>query len=203
MEKLELKWTKDVERFVEDMEVLGELVPPTTLEWFVGSILFHLPNLVYISMSDFPKCNSLPPLGQLPNLKYLVLERMNGISEINWDLCGSRRAFPQLESFTLCGMERLKVWYTIYPGGRDGVSEFMFPKLSDLNITDCPNLRIKPWQLESQISVTSSASVPVHSLIVSGCKVPMHQWRLLHYLHSLTELTIYNFRDLSSSPEIS
>lgn len=32
MENLELNWTKDVERFVEDMEVLGELVPPTTLE---------------------------------------------------------------------------------------------------------------------------------------------------------------------------
>jgi hypothetical protein len=56
-------------------------------------------------MSDFPMCSGLPPLGQLPNLKYLNLEQMNGISEINWDLCGSRRAFPRLESFILREME--------------------------------------------------------------------------------------------------
>ena len=87
MEQMQLNWTKDVERFVEDMEVLGELVPPTTLEYLTiagsnsVSIAFHLPNLVSISMSDFPKCNSLPPLGQLPILKFLNLKRMNGISE--------------------------------------------------------------------------------------------------------------------------
>jgi len=172
MEILELNWTKDVDRFVEDIEVLGELVPPTTLEelkidgynsvrfpeWFVGNIAFHLPNLVLISMSDFPKCNSLPPLGQLPILKFLNLKRMNGISEINWDLCGSRQAFPRLEYFKLCKMESLKVWYTIYHGGRDGVSEFMFPNLYYLEITDCPNLRMKPcphgvsqsWRIEGR-----------------------------------------------------
>ena len=33
MEQMQLNWTKDAERFVEDMEVLGELVPPTTLEY--------------------------------------------------------------------------------------------------------------------------------------------------------------------------
>ena len=110
---------------------------------------------------------------------------MNSISEINWDLCGSRQAFPRLEYFKLCKMESLKVWYTTHPGGRDGVNEFMFPSLSNLVISDCPNLRMKPcphrvsrWTIEgrsddvisswgegegegaSQISVTSSASVP-------------------------------------------
>jgi hypothetical protein len=57
MLKLELNWTKEVERSVDDMELLGELVPPTALkvlkiggynsvrfpEWFVASIAFHLP----------------------------------------------------------------------------------------------------------------------------------------------------------------
>lgn len=240
MENLKLSWTKDVERSVEDMEVLGELVPPTTLkelridgynsvrfpEWFIGSIAFHLPNLVGISMSDFPKCKSLPPLGLLPNLQRLELQRMNGVSEINWDLCGSRRAFPRLKFFRLCEMESLKVWCTIYSGGREGVSEFMFPILSDLEINDCPNLRMKPcphtvsrwWTIKggsydvissweegegaSQISVTSSASVPVPTLFVSGCEVPMHQWRLLHHLPGLTTLHIGECCDLSSSPEI-
>jgi Leucine-rich repeat (LRR) protein len=119
MEKMELNWTKDVERSVDDMEVLGELVPPTTLkklkidgynsvtlpEWFVGSIVFYLPNLLSISMSNFPNCNSLPPLGQLPNLTDLALKQMNGISEINWDSCGCSRAFPQLMFLTLYQME--------------------------------------------------------------------------------------------------
>jgi hypothetical protein len=92
MEKMELNWTEDAKRYVEDMEVLGELVPPFKLEidgynsvrfpeWFDG-IASHLPRLVDISLSNLSMCSSLPPLGQLPNLRCLVLERMNSILKI-------------------------------------------------------------------------------------------------------------------------
>ncbi|CAL5048395.1 unnamed protein product [Urochloa decumbens] len=233
MENMELNWTKDVGRFVEDMEVLGELVPPTNLEvlkidgyssvrfpkWFVD-IAFHLPNLVSISMSGFSKCNSLPPLGQLPNLEYLNLERMNGISEINWDLCGSRGTFPRLRFFTLRQMKSLKVWYTTYFGDK-GVSEFMFPRLSNLEISDCPHLRMKPcphgaWYFcriqgrsdgvmsswEPWTSVSPPSSARITNLHIDGCKIPMHQWRLLQHLPGLTTLSISECSDLSSSPNI-
>ncbi|KAG2557098.1 hypothetical protein PVAP13_8NG091500 [Panicum virgatum] len=99
MKTMKLNWTRDSERFVEDMEVLGELVPPITLEelridgysnvrfpqWFTG-IADHLSNLSQISLSNLPNCNALPPLGQLPNLEGLELNQMSGISKIDGDL---------------------------------------------------------------------------------------------------------------------
>jgi len=62
MKEMKLNWTTDSERLVEDMEMLGELVPPITLEklciygyssvkfpeWFIG-VADHLPNLCQIS----------------------------------------------------------------------------------------------------------------------------------------------------------
>jgi hypothetical protein len=114
------------------------------------------------------------------------------------------------------------VWYTTYPGGREGVSEFMFPNLSELIIIDCPNLRLKPcphrvserWKIEGRSdgvisswgeggSVESETSSPIITeLIVSHCNIPMHKWRLLRHLHGLTTLSIHECSDLSSSPEI-
>ena len=115
------------------------------------------------------------------------------------------------------------MWLTTYSQGGDGVSKFMFPKLHVLEIQDCPNLRLKPcphkaekeWVIRgsdnvisswkesaSQTTVSSPSSAPVTTLQVSDCKVPMHQWRLLHHLPALTQLRIYECSDLSSSPEM-
>ncbi|KAG2561437.1 putative disease resistance protein RGA3 isoform X2 [Panicum virgatum] len=237
MRKIKFNWTTDSERFVEDMEVLGELVPPITLkklyidgyssvrfpEWFIG-IADHLPNLSRIYLSNLPKCNSLPPLGQLPNLQELEFSRMSGILKIDEDLCGTRRSsFPGLKDFSLFGMESLEVWYTTYSYGGDGVSKFMFPNLSVLKIHDCPNLRLKPcphiaecqwdirggcdgvissWEESASQTTVSSPSAPVTTLHVYDCEVPMHQWRLLHHLPALTKLKISRCSDLSSSPQI-
>ncbi|CAL4994030.1 unnamed protein product [Urochloa decumbens] len=206
MKELEVNWTEDAGRFVEDMDVLGGLVPPITLEyltingynsvrfpeWFVD-IAFHLPNLVRVSMSNLPMCNSLPPLGQLPNLRTLYLTRMNGISKIDWEFCGGSRPFPKLEYFALHEMESLKVWYTTNPCDEDRVSKFMFPNLRDLSIEDCPNLRIKPCPCRA---------AEVWNIYLSGFKVPMYHWRLLHDVTDLTKLSILNCSDLSSSSEI-
>jgi len=197
MKEMKLNWTTDSERFVEDVEVLGELVPPITLEmlyidgyssvrfpeWFTG-IADHLPNLNWISLSNLPNCNALPPLGQLPNLEGLYLSQMHGIWKIDRDLCGTRRpSFPRLKYFSLHKMESLEVWYTTYSHGGDGVSKFMFPNLHVLLINDCPNLRLKPcphraeewWSISgrcdgvissweetaSQTTISSPSSAPV------------------------------------------
>ncbi|PVH34020.1 hypothetical protein PAHAL_8G119700 [Panicum hallii] len=239
IKKMKLNWTRDSERFVEDMELLAELIPPITLEklfidgyssvrfpeWFIG-IADHLPNLCRISLSNLPKCNALPPLGQLPNLEELNFCGMSGISKIDGDLYGTRRpSFPRLKDFSLSGMESLEVWYTTYSHGGDGVSKFMFPNLQRLTICECPNLRQKPcphraeerWNIwgacdgvissweerASQTAASSPSSAPVTTLLcIDSCKVPMHKWRLLHHLPALTKLEIYGCSNLSSSPEI-
>lgn len=177
---LKLEWTSDAPRSVEDIEVLGELVPPATLMYFhmkgynsvsfpkwVLDITHYLSGLIEIELWDLRKCNSLPPLGQLRNLQRLVMGRMDSITTIGdqCSLCGGPGAFPRLKKFWLCHMEELQVWNTIYSygDGEDGMKELMFPSLVELKIDHCPKLRIEPcppramtWVIEKSDTVLSS-----------------------------------------------
>ncbi|XP_040384578.1 putative disease resistance protein RGA1 [Oryza brachyantha] len=234
--KLKLQWTTGSRRYAEDMEVLKELLPSSTLEhfeirgynstsfpgWLIG-ISSYLPNLVEIKMVDLIMCENLPPLGQLPNLQELVLQKMPAIKKIDADLCGGARSFPSLRKFILSDMENLEEWSTTYSCGESFVNQFMFPNLQVLETRDCPKLRLKPcppravkWDIwssdnailswgerETRSSADSTISCPVSYLVVIFCKVPLHQWRLLHHLPSLPSLSINSCNDLTSSPEIS
>lgn len=93
---LKFDWTRNARRFVEDKEVLRELVPPSTLKQFalqgyssasfpawVMGIAPYLPNLLKIEMEDLPNCRILPPLGQLQNLQRLVFRKMDSIVKID------------------------------------------------------------------------------------------------------------------------
>lgn len=69
---------------------------------------------------------NLPPLGQLPSLQELVLQRMPAIKKIDAGLCGGARAFPRLRKFILSDMENLEEWSTTYSCGENFVNQFMF-----------------------------------------------------------------------------
>lgn len=231
IEKLELEWNRDDERSVEDMEVLGKLLPPITLKnlelrgyssvsfpaW-VMSIAQHLPNIVEIWMCGLPKCNSLPPLGQLPNLKELHIWGMDSITKIDGEFYGGTKAFPMLWEFELRCMESLEEWNTMYSNEENGVTELMGPNLHRLSLYDCPYLRIKPcppkgkvWEIvrsdnvltswgEGKQTYTSSATVTT-DVTVMFSKVPLHQWRLLHHLPALSSLRIQGCSDVTCSSQ--
>ncbi|CAL4998792.1 unnamed protein product [Urochloa decumbens] len=226
---LKLGWTRDANRFTEDLNVLGELVPPCNVQefclqgynskyfpaWLIDAAP-HFPNLVKIAIVDLPKCTCLPPLGQLPKLEFLSLEGMHGITKIDEEFCGGIGAFRRLREFTLCRMESLKEWYTTYPCGEDGASKFMFPVLEILEIHQCPMLCLNPcppevdiWKIDSSDYVLSSSGARVScfpvrakSLSIESSKLPLHQWKFLHHLTSLRYLSIKSCRDLSSSQEL-
>ncbi|KAM0854593.1 hypothetical protein ACQ4PT_050329 [Festuca glaucescens] len=230
--ELKLEWTVYAEKYVDDMEVLRELVPPFTLKKFeirgydcvgfpawVLDISHYLPNLISITMVYLPKCSNLPPLGQLPNLQSLVLERMHNITKIDEGFNGGARAFPRLERFELTGMESLEEWITIYSSGEDGTDKLMFPNLVRLKIRDCPKLRLKPclpraaywviWNSDNvllsrgeSVARTDAPSSPITKIDVGSCKLPLHQWRLLHHLPGLSKLIISDCNDLTSSSDI-
>jgi len=238
IKKLGFVWSRgSMERAVEDNIVLGGLVPPSTIErlhicgynsamlpgWLMSIPAYNFPNLVRIYLVGLDKCISLPPLGQLPNLKSLYLRGMQSIEKIEEDFCGAAGAFPGLESFTLSDMPNLKVWNTTYSCSGDVVSGYMFPSLRTLLIHGCPKLRLKPcppkeaeeWTIEESDGVVSTwgestsgtdpstYSFPaVTELTIQGCMLPMHQWRLLHHLPALPELCIKDCSDLTSSPVI-
>uniref|UniRef100_A0ACD5YAI2 Uncharacterized protein n=1 Tax=Avena sativa TaxID=4498 RepID=A0ACD5YAI2_AVESA len=106
VERLKLCWTigSQGQGSVDGNALLGGLQPPESLKClelhgYNGEILpswwrkspCHLLHLVELTMEDFPRCRSIPPLlALLPNLQKIILRRMTGIRRI--DLNGKHRA---------------------------------------------------------------------------------------------------------------
>uniref|UniRef100_A0A0D9WES5 NB-ARC domain-containing protein n=1 Tax=Leersia perrieri TaxID=77586 RepID=A0A0D9WES5_9ORYZ len=222
--KLTLDWTRHAKRFTNDMNILGELMPPINFRQFelrgysyvhlpgwLTCISSYLPNLVQIVMDEIPSCGNLPPLGQLQNLKELTLRRMPRISIIDGDLCGGGRAFPQLIKFTLDSMESLEEWRTSY--------EDHGHKFTRIGHIALPQVKVEAmgtylqWKISNSDNVvrscgegqysSASSSSSTTTLDVEHCKVPLDHWRLLCHLPALHELRIYECDNLTcSSPEI-
>ncbi|KAK1698406.1 hypothetical protein QYE76_015103 [Lolium multiflorum] len=123
---------------------------------------------------------------------------------------------PNLEHLVLRGMANLEEWTTSHSSGEQHV-------LAQLEINDCPMLRIKPpppkarkWRISNSDKVlssweectgphtnaTSSFSPVTTKLSVENSKVPLHQWSLLQHFPGLTDLHIKGSVDLIGSPEV-
>ncbi|KAM0826599.1 hypothetical protein ACQ4PT_068772 [Festuca glaucescens] len=202
--ELKLEWGRGERSFVEDIELLRELVLPPTPKilklfgynnvsfphWIMG-IGSYLTNLVSLDMWNLP-CSSLPSLFQLPNLRKISLRRMPNLEEFN----------------TTCST------------GEDGENELTLPKLEYLHMYYCVKLRIAPcppraayWKIEGSDNVlpswgdtvshtSASSSSSLVSKLEVHSKLPMEQWRLLHHLPGLSDLAISGCHDLTSSPQI-
>ncbi|CAN6247458.1 unnamed protein product [Urochloa humidicola] len=214
--QLALAWTTDGKRFMDDTEVLRELEPPYSVLEFrlegYNSISFpswvmlidsYLPYLTRIEILDLPNCHNLPPLGQLLNLKYLEIRRVDSIKKIEADL------FPRLEEVLLDGMKCLEEWITAYSSDDGGLSKPVLPCLRHVVIRQCPRLRFNPCLPPSidTLLVESSNEVMLSNhvvgvsattrLHVECCPVPLQQWSLLGQLPSLERLRIINCSDLT------
>lgn len=228
IDELELEWNRNYESTLEDMQELGKLLPPITLKYlelkgyynsvnfpdWLMSISQYLPNLVEIRMWGLPKCNSLPPFGQLPNLRKLCIWGMDSITEIGEGFYGGVGAFPQLQEFELSSMGSLQEWNTMCSHGEHSVQEVMSGNLNRLTLHDCPKLRLKPcppnannWEIENCDNVLAlwdegtqtcaSSSTALREVTVKFSNVPMYKWRLLHYLPALHSLRIEKCSDLT------
>ncbi|CAL4899569.1 unnamed protein product [Urochloa decumbens] len=222
--ELQLEWTKDAKRSVEDIDVLREFVPASTLEVFtlrsynsvsfptwVIRIAINLPLIRTLELNDLPWCRTLPPLGQLQNLLSLFIIQMGSIRKIDEDVCGGARAFPKLQWLSIKGMENLEEWNTTYSHSEDGSGVLVFSKKMEMYIVDCPKLKLKPrppagfsdWVIQGSDNVLSSWGEDEHcqvtELFVRSSKVPLHQWRVLYHLPALSILRILDCRDLTCS----
>ncbi|XP_034569213.1 uncharacterized protein [Setaria viridis] len=201
LEKIKFEWTKDAERFVEDIKVLEELTPPACLEYleirgyssisfppWATSIASYLPLVVSVTIMELPSCKALPPLGQLAKLQELHIEQMDSITKIDGDLYGCARAFPKLRTFRLFRMENLEEWNTAYSCGEDDSRVLMFPILTLLEIRDSPKLTIKPCLPRGP-----------KGLFVHYSQQPLHEWRLLLEFSGISYLSIEHCSDLTCS----
>ncbi|KAM0860329.1 hypothetical protein ACQ4PT_046636 [Festuca glaucescens] len=176
LEFLELEWTRDGERFVDDKVLMENLVPPSTLK--------KLEICGYNGVS-FP---AWLVLDQLPNLEHLVLRGMANLKEWNTSYSsGEEHMIGQLEIHD-CPMLRMKP---------------LPPKTKKWKISNSANV-LSSWEecTGPHTNATSSFSAVTTELWVDNCNVPLHQWSLLQHFPGLTTLVILGSVDLTGSPEV-
>ncbi|XP_038988662.1 putative disease resistance protein RGA4 [Phoenix dactylifera] len=113
--------------------------------WMMDSLL--LQHVVEIYLGVCTRCQYLPPLWQLPSLKFLYMIKMDSVKHIRSSTIygnasnGTVRPFPSLKRLVLHTMKSLEKWSEF-----EGTAEvpLVFPHLAELKIINCPNLMTMP-----------------------------------------------------------
>ncbi|RVW70291.1 putative disease resistance protein RGA4 [Vitis vinifera] len=162
-----------------------------------------LPRLERIELSQCTYSRILPPLGQLPLLKYLSIDTMSELESISCEFCGEGqiRGFPSLEKMKLEDMKNLKEWHEIEDGDFPRLHELTiknspnfaslpkFPSLCDLVLDECNEMILGSVQFLSSLSSLKISNFRRLALLPEG---------LLQHLNSLKELRIQNFYGLEA-----
>ncbi|XP_021847089.2 putative disease resistance RPP13-like protein 1 [Spinacia oleracea] len=157
-------------------------------------------NMVYISLMNCMSCERLPPLGQLPSLKELHIQRMDSIKEVGPEFYGSsslNNPFPALKILDFSRMSSWEKWYS---------TGTAFPRLEKLSLSHCESLQdcCLPSHLLSlkeilisychQLSVKLPSLPLLEKLNITKCKSMMFSTASVicsesMELHSVTEVT--------------
>ncbi|RLM55976.1 putative disease resistance protein RGA3 [Panicum miliaceum] len=174
IEYLELEWSIHARALTSelDYDVLNALRPHPALErlkiigyrgtrsptWFETNWLTALISVVLENCTAWVQ---FPPLGQLPQLKYLELRGMHAIRQIGQEFygIGEIKGFPMLEDIIFDGMVNWEGWSGIEDGS-------LLPCLERLHISKCPKLREAPASPRVEVEI-ASGSPPVSCLVDS------------------------------------
>jgi hypothetical protein len=196
-----LFWNSDLERdwdVVEDETSFeGFQLPPNlkVLELYrypglrIPSWVSSLTNLIKFELYTCNKCQYMPPLSQLPSLKTLILEKMDGIQYISDsnDFSSSSSStqepfFPSLEYIELFCCHNLKGWWRRRDSPVDNnfveITEHpslpSFPRLSKLQIENCPMLTAMPMfpHLEEELVLKNTSWKPLQHTMMMNMATP-------------------------------
>ncbi|KAG5541842.1 hypothetical protein RHGRI_021625 [Rhododendron griersonianum] len=147
LEKLALEWDSTTEDSQNARDVLGKLEPHTNLKHLeiknYGGTRFptwlgdqSFCNMVSLRLENCENCFFLPPLGQMPSLKELTIERMPGITSVGHEFYGEsgslRKPFQSLETLRFEKMSEWVDWCILDAGE--------FSRLQKLEVIECPKL---------------------------------------------------------------
>ncbi|KAK4709412.1 hypothetical protein R3W88_030337 [Solanum pinnatisectum] len=173
---------------IKEVEITG--YRGTTFPNWLADPLFL--KLVKLSLSNCKDCYSLPALGQLPSLKYLIIRGMHGITEVTEVFYGSlssKKPFNCLEKLDFVDMPEWKQWHVL------GIGEF--PTLEKLLINNCPELSLEtPIQLSSLKRFEVSGS-PKVGVLFDDAELFRSQ---LEGMEQIEELRISDCNSLTSFP---
>ncbi|KAF2319728.1 hypothetical protein GH714_018274 [Hevea brasiliensis] len=168
---------------IEKMKPHGNLKKLTIIRYggiqfpsWVGDPLFS--NLVSLKLENCFKCTTLPQLGLLSSLKYLVIKEFPNVKVVDREFYGegmsNSNPFPALETLHIEDMYEWEEWK---------ICGYEFPHLRELSIVRCPKLLgTLPSHLYSLQKldiieccelVVSLGSLPVISrlrLVINGCR---------------------------------
>ncbi|URE47391.1 Disease resistance protein [Musa troglodytarum] len=157
-------WRKKEQIQLGAEKICSEFSPPSSLRtlfvqqfpgrqfpnWMMSSSLGEtLPNLQYLSLSVFPSCTELPPLGMLPLLKYLQIMGAKAVKTIGPEFLDhsfpGTCSFPKLEFLGINDMPNWEEWSLceVEEGGHRTFLK-LFPNLTKCSLVDCPKLRALP-----------------------------------------------------------
>ncbi|BAT88675.1 hypothetical protein LR48_Vigan10g072900 [Vigna angularis] len=170
IEELILGWGSDPQEPQFEKDVLDNLQPSTNLKklsvkYYGGTSFpnwignFSFSKITVLTVSDCNNCLSLPPFGQLPSLKELVIKRMKMVKKVGHEFYGSNvdsqlfQPFQSLENLEFEDMSEWQEWLPCESEGRN----FIFPCLKTLYLCKCPKLRgTLPTHLPSLTNVIFS-----------------------------------------------
>ncbi|CAJ2638850.1 unnamed protein product [Trifolium pratense] len=156
---------------------------------WLGDSLFG--SMVYLKISNCDDCLWLPPVGQLHNLKELIIEGMPLVESIGIEFYGndgsSFQPFPSLETLHFEDMQEWEEWNLI------GGTATQFPSLKTLSLSKCPKLRV--GNIADKLSSLNELKLRECPLLVQSMPLSDRVFRQLMFpLNSLRQLTIDGFR---------
>ncbi|KAF7039979.1 hypothetical protein CFC21_049916 [Triticum aestivum] len=211
----------------EGKSVLEKLTPPRTLDYFylfgymskdfpkwMCDISSYLPSLTYLSLCGLGTCDTLPPFGQLPNLRSICMAKMPNIRKIGKEFFGQGRPCLKLRSIMLELMENLTELWTTRSGEEN--EEFLIPNLHSLCVSNCPKLKFLPypprsmiWYLENTDEIIaeggfgklSSSALPF-DMVINNCSFSPDNWDRLHHFPTLEVFQVESCKGLRALPEV-
>ncbi|KAL9256695.1 putative disease resistance RPP13-like protein [Drosera capensis] len=83
---------------------------------------------------------SMPMVGRLPSLKYLILDNVGNVTRLGTELYNCCDQFSSLEKLVIAGMEEWEEWEEWEPSD-DAGGRCFFPPLEELRLVNCPRLK--------------------------------------------------------------
>ncbi|CAI9269513.1 unnamed protein product [Lactuca saligna] len=196
LEVLEMKWSKvfdDSRNETIEYEVLKELRPPPKLKNL--RILYNkgtrFPSWVgdpsFEQLTELTLCGCRSThlrVGHLRSLKKLVVERMNEVKTVGFELPAPTNYFPSLEVLEFSYMQGWQRWSI--DSGDDHETPRSFPRLHEISIKCCPVL--------DEVSIGLIPSL--RFLRIEECSEPLLR-SLVGLSPSLIELKMLNVRGLT------